>query len=823
MKIERIRTTNLTGLGNVDWRFPVGPGVVFVAEKSQQKMFAKLVRGFLYDLNDLEPLDVSKAQCSKGLAEVWMTSESTHLQIRREFILHDDDGQIGFSTLVIEDETGQGVSLPESMTLGAYLFQLNLQAFCQGGFVEWPEREERDLLFRRIRNLRQGGDEGLSLSKVLASIAGAQRRVEDQKESIAETKAEYDALRGEWEAAHRRQEEERLLQIEMKNLREKEKILATRIGSTSKLQDRLTILRQNPDYRELRRLQGELTRLEERFQVLEGNVKALTSESQVDWTVIEGLREGCMEWARLQENVERIGAKAQTWARKIIEVTNSLQTSGYQGLSKDEDQRLHRAQEEMHTAQEELNRLTLTNSELQKVEIAYKQELAILQNLEDFAKITEADELKIEHRERRLTQWQSSKISGFFDFALQELLGMTSINKRLVFRLTKYYQKYRVSNFKEFKRKIKEFRGQQQRVERMRTDLEKLQESVRRGEKLLGVVHSRTKILKQAFISTNTADYPAWLNGWNDYWAKDDQLALWNNELQLALEQQRVEETKLQGCAEQLHGKLENWGVSATDRDEVLAAVLSVASQLREKDKTEREFAESSRRFSELLGDRTMDRLSKSLEPLAELERETYFTDEERLAELAAWNNELMETCLRRVKAERQLQYNQGFPILSVLERKIEAVKGRLKAYETLNCALDDALALLEASFKEWQTEYGKVLEEESQWIFSQISPLHAQMKTERDMADVKKNYFAYRMAMVQLTLRNQRNYAEVPLFFSIGEIHEDQGFWDDVTTYLQKLSISRQVVLCTSDSKLSEMMGNVGWQRLGALDWNKS
>ena len=39
--------------------------------------------------------------------------------------------------------------------------------------MDWPEINERDHLSLRVNNLRQGGDEGLSLIKVRASLVGS--------------------------------------------------------------------------------------------------------------------------------------------------------------------------------------------------------------------------------------------------------------------------------------------------------------------------------------------------------------------------------------------------------------------------------------------------------------------------------------------------------------------------------------------------------------------------------------------------------------------------------------------------------------------------
>ncbi|MHB8124977.1 MAG: AAA family ATPase [Desulfitobacteriaceae bacterium] len=808
MRIERIRSINLTGLGNVDWSFPAGPVLFFSEDRNQLRMLSNLLLEIFYDLKT--PL-VQKAQSRKGLVEVWMTGNKVSFHVSRQFIQKDEESERN-SNLVIEDETGQIVSLPEKMTLGEYLFRVKLWAFRQGGIVEWPERKDKDNFFLRVRNMRQGGDEGLSLIKVRASMVGAHKKMEEQMENMVLVKAEDDALRREWQAAHRRQEEDRLFQIEIKNLQEKEKILDEKIISAAKIQERLALLRENPDYRELRQLQGELTWLEEQCQKSESNLTTLTRESQVDWTMIEGLREECMEWACLQEQVECLVAEANKRAQKIFEAQNFLQMSGYQGLPKDEDQHLRQVEVERYGAQEKLDKLTSIKNEIEKKQIILTEEIVRLQDFAVLAGVTDADEIKIVQREKHLEQWQSSKICGFLDRVLQKQFGRTRIGERLSFRLAQYYQNYHVSNYKEFASKLKEFRDQRQLVETLQKELERLQEKVRREEKLRRIVHTRNEIIKQAFTAAKVTDFSAWLNGWEDYQRKKHQLDIWLDEQKHELEQQQMEEKKLVECAEQLRAKLGNWGTSATDRDEVLAVVMKVARQLWVKDEAEREAAVFTQKFYALLGDRNMEQLAKSLEPLADLERETRLSDQERLEILIVWHKERVEIRRQLAAAELRLQHRQQFPALSVLEKKIETVKRRWMVYEDLQHALDDAQALLETSWKEWQTKYGKALEDEAQWIFSQISSSSPQEKIKKDEVEAKRNYFAYRMAIVQLALRNN---TETPLFFSVGAMNEEQGFWEEVLGYLSKLSLSRQVVFSSTDFKLRQILVAAGWQSL--------
>jgi exonuclease SbcC len=118
----------------------------------------------------------------------------------------------------------------------------------------------------------------------------------------------------------------------------------------------------------------------------------------------------------------------------------------------------------------------------------------------------------------------------------------------------------------------------------------------------------------------------------------------------------------------------------------------------------------------------------------------------------------------------------------------------------------------LERSWQKWQNKYGKVLNEEKQRIFSRISSSPAQETTGKDVADAKRNYFAYRMAIAQLALYDN---IEVPLIFSVGEMNEEQSFCEEITGYLLKLSISRQVVFHTSNAKLCKKLTETGWQML--------
>lgn len=803
MKIKRIRSKNIAGLGDINWTFPKGPILLLCEDKSQQKLFSTILQTLLY--NRQESLSLIE-QSQKGLVEVWLSGDSSHFHIHYEFSQNDDELE-RLPTLI--DETGQTICLPETMTPGEYLFKVTLQAFLQGGTVEWPEGDYHGHLFQRVRNLHQGGDEGLSLTKVRASIAGAQKKVREQTESMALVKAEYDALRREWEIAHRQQDDERLLQIDIKNLQERETILSERMTSSANLQKRLALLSQNPDYRELRRLQADLNRLEERLRSIEVNLTAIFSESYVDGAVIESLREECLEWACLQKNVARLVAETRARAKQIDETQNFLQTSGYQGFSDDEDLLLRRTVEERDAAQEKLNKLIITKRRLNKLQFSYSQESARFENFAVMDNVTENDEIRIVQKEKHLKLWQSSKVASILDRTLRKRLGLRSIAEILSSHLLKYYKRYHVSNYQEFTSQRKAFLDQRKRVERLKRLMVRLQEEVGQEEKLCGIVNSRNDVLKRAFSAVHARDFSEWLNGWEDYRRKKQQLSLERNELHLELEQQLIEEIKLAACAEQLCKKLENWGITTTDREEALASVFKVAGQLRERDEAEREVALLSEKLYGLLGDRNMEHLTKVLEPIAELEREKHLSNEEGRVEMSGWHKEQVEIHQHLVVLKQRLQNNQKFPSLSVLEKKIEVMKRQWMAYEDLRHALDDAQALLELSWQEWQTKHEKVLSKEKQWIYDHCFSSAAPKATDRE-ALAKRDYFSYRMAVAQLALSDN---TEVPLFFSVGKIeNEDQNFWGEVTEYLHKLSLSRQLIFSTTDSKLGEKLSGRGW-----------
>jgi len=805
MRIERIRIQNYANLREIDWIFPIGPVLISFEDICHQKLFHDLLLTIFYDQQEPQLLS---GLSTNTLVEVWMSGEGFHNLIRHEFLQKENELK-RHTTLF--DETGRTVCLPEKKALGEYLFNAQFQAFLQGGTVEWPERDNQDDLIMRIGNLSQGGDEELSLRKMRATLAGAQKRVKEQSESMELIKADYDALRLEWETAHRQQEDERLLQIEMKNLQEKEAILTESIAVTTNIQLRLELLSQNPDYRELRQLQDEINRLEERWQCIEANLKAISCESSADW-IIESFREECMEWACLQKDVERLAVEAQVRSKRVGETQYFLLTSGYHEFVEDEDLKLNRIIEERDAAQDKLNKLIRTKQRLDKLKLIYSQEYALFSDLANMSDVTEDNNNWIAKKEKNIELWRSSKVCSILDRILRKLIGVKSIDEILSSRLLHYYRRYHVSDYQEFTSQLKEFRNQRKRIQKVQRQIGELQEKVNQETKLRRIVNFRDEILKQAFTAVNVADFTEWLNGWVDYQRKKNQLSLELNQLNLDLEQKLVQEKKLAEYVERMSENLKNWGIPTTDREEVLAAVLKVASQLHERDEVKRELAAFSESFDRMLGDRDMQQLSKILEPLAELERENRLSNEKRQEEMSSWDKRRLEIRRQIEDLNQRLRSKRKIPSLSVLEKKIEQKKRQWTGYEDLRHALDDAQTLLELSWQEWQMKYEKTLSEEKQWIYDQCFS-SATFKFMEGETIAKRNYFSYRMAVAQLALRVN---TEAPLFFSARKIsNEDKYFWEDVVQYLHKLSFSRQVIFSTTDYKQFEKLSGKGWPSL--------
>ncbi|MFA6808595.1 MAG: hypothetical protein WCR27_06340, partial [Eubacteriales bacterium] len=346
-------------------------------------------------------------------------------------------------------------------------------------------------------------DEKLLLEEARDSLARAKKKVEEQAENMGKVKDEYDSLRRDWEAANRKQEEQRLLHIEVKNLQAKKIVLVEKIATISKIQERLVVFHQNPDYRELRQIQGELSLLQELLRTTDEELIAYTHNKQVDNNMLEGLRDECLEWAYLLEVAELLASEIQLETEKINEIQYFLQMSGYHKLLDNDEQRLRQAKEDRDRAQKELEKIDSKVSEIEEIEKKFTEEFAKLQEFEVLVKIKAADKYKIKQIVGRLEGMQGAKYNGLIDQVMTEKFGRASINEKLTSRLVHYCQKYHMADYGEFVRKQEEYQNQKQIVENLQTRLERLRREVGREKELNIIVQSRNQVLKQAYIMVN--------------------------------------------------------------------------------------------------------------------------------------------------------------------------------------------------------------------------------------------------------------------------------------------------------------------------------
>ncbi len=668
--------------------------------------------------------------------------------------------------------------------------------------IFWPDNIEDDFYFR-VRNLREVGDEEVSLEKARHSLIRAKKRVEEQAESMGQFKSDYEALRRDWEQANRRQEEQRLLQIEIKKLQVKKNQLDEKIVDITKIQERLALLHRNPDYRELRRLQGELPRLEERSQWAKAELIAYTRSTQVDWDMIEGLREEYLEWALLQEEINNLAMDIQQRNKAIIEIENVLQMSGYQELPDNEDQRLLQLQKEWDESQTKLKNLTPIMDEIISTEKILNIETTKLQDFAVIGRVTPSDERRIIQTVQLLGKWQNSRISRFIDRSLKKQLEWSSIEEKLTSRLARYFQKYQIVDYEEFQLLQQKLQDQQQVVGRLQTKLMRLQKETERKKTLRKIVHSRDQALQKAFSIVQATDLKEWMDGWKDYHQRKKMLAEMHDELNKKTEQQQLNEEKLLKYVNQLRDKVKDWDSSASNIDDVLRGVMTAASKLLAKEETEKELASLKQTYHDQVGRRDMNHLVTVLEPLADLEREECLTVEERQTELLACYQEFAEIKCQLSNAEETIRRDQSVKEIQDLEKKIDSVKLQWNNYEELQRAVDATQLLLEDSQQKWQTKYGRALGALAKNIFISAFSLQPSINEEDIMVKTKHYYFAYRMALALLTLDDN---LEIPVYFSVKEMKEPQIFWEDILAYLRELSLSRKVSFRTSDALLKEM-----------------
>ncbi len=653
-----------------------------------------MVAQLLADTTDQErKKDLFRIKISASLQETEAVSQTLQKLLTDKF---------SYFEILSLTEINSSSSLNNSVTLiGLFMNEIQMRLVT----VRSPEEQRHWELVQKIgvTALTQGQINGerqriSELNDVaLDSLARAKKRVEEQAESMEQLKADYNVLRRDWETANRRQEEQRLLQIEIKNLKAKENHVNEKIANIIKIQERLELLHQNPDYRELRRIQGELPRLKEQSRKTKAELSAYTRNTQVDWNMIEGLRKEYLNWALLQEKINILADDIQLHTQTIYKIENDLQMSGYQELPENEDQRLLQLYNEWNAAQEELERLTPLLDEIINTEEILNKEIA---NLNDtcIAGLTPEDERKISHTVQILTKWQKFRLSGFIDRSLKNQFDWSSIEDRLTSHLASYFQKYQVADYEELKSQQQTFHNQHQVVKRLQSKLVDLHIEAKRMKNLRRIAHSHNQTLQTALSKVYVSDLTEWLNGWENYNRTKSQLAEMHNELDIKTELQHGNEEKLIEYVNQLREKVKNWASPSSNIDEVLHGVILASSKLRAKEEAEKEFIALKQGYNIQLGKRDMNELVKVLEPLADLEREECQSDEERQTELLTCHQELARIKHQLSNAAETIERSQlTMGGIRDLEKKIETIKLQRQTYDELQRALDTTQELLEA------------------------------------------------------------------------------------------------------------------------------
>ncbi|MCM1565016.1 MAG: hypothetical protein NC238_03470 [Dehalobacter sp.] len=757
MRIDKIGLQGHPLLGDTEWSLPGDFTVLYLKEPELAKALYQLLQEYYDDRVAAVPSDKQKRQ---GLAEILLSGEQTGLN-------------------------------------------MTFEAIRQGGFIVWPDTNKHGL-YRRVSNLQQIGNEELSLARVHDALARAKERVEEQADGMAQVKAEYDALRRDWEEASHRQEEQRFLQIEIKNLQAEQHLMTEKIAVMEKIQQRLVILKENLDYRELRRLQGELASLEELRRDTGVRLAAVVQDKQVDWDMIEGLREECYAWALIQKEVEQGEALITRQTQAINELQDSLRSSGYRQLPKNEEQHLRSTEEELRAAQKELESFAGLADIVKELEGSLYEEKAKLKKYALIAGVTDKDQRSLARSYARLKKWQDSVLGRMIDRRVIRRSGAGSIEDRLASSLTKLLQKYQAADYQEFMRQIEAYQNQKQAADRLQTDYNLVRKQVKREKELHRIILSRSQRLQKAFSIVKASDFSSWKSGWDEYRQKNSHSAEMLQTLQTQTGQQQKTEQKLQEYASQLREKLQNRISADADIDEVLEAVLLIARELRIKEETEKEYDLLKKQYDIALNKRNLDQLSRTLEPLAELEREACLPEEERLAALVASRQALSEKNSRLQKIRKDLQDSQAVKIDHDLEKKLGSVKQQWQAYQELQHTLDDTAELLEASLQKWQAENGIVLKIKAQRFLRRAFSLNLSDKKEMMMAEAYSYYFAYRLALAEAALEDSS--IEIPLFFLAGSMNGTEGFWKKALAYLQELSHLRQVIFCTADTRLRKI-----------------
>jgi hypothetical protein len=660
----------------------------------------------------------------------------------------------------------------------------------KGSLVIWPEKED---LSRLISNLKETGNQNLSLAKIWDSLARAKNRLEEQTEKIEKLRNEYEVLREAWEEERIHREQERALEVEIKNLQAEKDLYLKKLETQTAIQERLALYRQNPDYRELRDLEGKLAGLDENQQKIKKRLISYTQDPQIDWETIERLREDCIQGANLLKEHEQYAAKIENLEREIRKLEKFIHSSGYSNFLKDQALQLRQAEEEKNTAQAELDKLEDLYLTKLTVEKNLKEEITKLDQQEKSLNISWADERKINRIACRLEKWQARKIVSNIDNFLSQKLGLPSVREIMLASLNNTLTKYQFLDYQDYLQRKKELLEQQNNIEKIQAELELLKEQTCRAKKLRQIIQTRKKILEEAFQRVNVKDLESWLKGWTDYQQTKDRLLKAKDELQEMRAEQGVKEEELAAHVQQLRNKLTTWSSPVTDLDEVLDLVLKVARELHSQEEIEKERQDLEFKLKEQLGNRDLKKLSLQLEPLADLEREVLL-GEKRDQEIASCRQKLIDLQRQLTEAKKSLRKHRTRASKPDLEKDMETAFQNWKAYEDLSKALTVTEDLLKSSLHRWQREYGIVLKKKALDIYQKVFA--------SNNGELESYYFSYLMATKQVFAEN----SESPLVFLVKET-KDYDFWSLSIAYLAEISKSRPIYIGTFDNELRALL----------------
>jgi len=724
---------------------------------------------------------------AKTAFTIQLSKENSIYRLSREVVYRDTQPK-WLSEPRLEDQEGNPVLLPEKITPSEYLLETDPGNFRPDGLMLW--REEKNIsYYRRLSNLRQTGSENLSPSKVRASLVGAMAKIMEQAGDIAALKAEYDSLKQDWEKLNQRLEQERLLQIEQKNKEISRNILIEKISALEKIEQRLNVLQKNPDYRQLREMQAELARLEEVCRKADSALAA-TQYSQADWAMVENLREECAQWARLENQSELLKKEISRLTHDAEKLCNSLSLSGYASLADNVEEKARQAEEALAAARTELLTFSALRQQILDTEADLAKAKEALQKFALFARADETEESRFIQAVQRLDKWQNSKIGVFLDRGLKSRLGLNTVKEKLAARVSAYCQKFGVRDYAEFMRLREEFLARQKVAEDLELSLSRLRKEARREQELQRIIKSHSDMLKGLYSRVGVACFSDWLDGWQEYRKNKNRLAQIEETLQQKTESAQEKAQQLAACAAQLREKLQDSLTADADLEQALEAVTQIARQLRIKDEAEKSLAELSQVYEKKLDKRDMQALASVLEPLADLEREALIPREERLANLEASRQELaaINQALAKPSPERKIHSQ-----MARLEKQMETLKQQWQSYNNLKLALADTMQLLDISLEDWQVNFKPELEDSAGQILNRLFSLQLTDKKECLLAEAKRYYFAYRLALSQLAVTGS---PQIPLLFVYSQRNALPDFRQKIKTRLQELLREKKIIL---------------------------